>query len=633
MKISVKKAVISLVILAIVGIIAVVVLASKKDKTSYSTATVSRSSIVQTVNETGTVKAVNELDLSLMNNGEIAKINYKVGDKVKKDAILLELDYAALILSKEEANANLTVAQQNLNMLMAGATKEERELAKAGVNQAKVAYEASVSERDRIRKSVDTAIAQAKKTLADLESNSSLNLTTVEQAVLSAQNTLKNTKDTYQKTINNLNDVSLSTINDKITVANKALDVVYSTLYDETAEDYIGVKDAGTKEAAEASRKTALSSLTKVNSNFTVVKASPSNSNVIEVMNEGLYVLNQVFDCLELTFTALDKSVTSALFSQSALDSLKTSISSQQTAIAAAITYQQTATQNLDNAILSYETNVSSAENALAQTKAAYDAAVIAARNALESAEVNAEQQKNAAESRVNSSKEAWQVALAQLNKTVAAPDSHDRSLLEARITQAMATLNNVNKQIENSILKSPIDGTITKINYDIGEQVLAGSKPVASVLGDNNFEIEVMISEADISKIKTGDPVEITLDAYGEDVKFDGKVFFIEPAETVIQDVIYYKVKINFSPNEREVKSGMTANVVITTSRAENVLTIPIRAIIDKNGSGKFVRVLVNNQLTEKQVTIGLRGDDGLAEVISGLNENEEIVTFVKKE
>ncbi|RLC36293.1 hypothetical protein DRH27_05435, partial [Candidatus Falkowbacteria bacterium] len=280
---------------------------------------------------------------------------------------------------------------------------------------------------------------------------------------------------------------------------------------------------------------------------------------------------------------------------------------------------------------LAYNTNVSSAENSLISAQAAYDNAINVSRNSLATAQVQGAQQVATYDSRVKSALEALQVAQAQLNKILAPADKYDISLAQARVRQARAALDSTNNQIENSIIKAQSDGTIIEVGYEIGEQV-SPTKPVISMLGDNYFEIEVLISEADIAKVEKDDKTEITLDAYGEDLKFYGQVFFIEPAETVVQDVIYYKVKINFDPGEEEVKSGMTANVIITTAQKDNVLNVPGRAIIEKNGDGKFVRVLENNQVIEKKVMIGLRGDGGMVEILSGIKEGEDVVTYIKE-
>jgi HlyD family secretion protein len=352
---------------------------------------------------------------------------------------------------------------------------------------------------------------------------------------------------------------------------------------------------------------------------------------VKKAIDSALDALNQVFAALKSCYSVLENSLTSSSFTLTDLNTIKTNISTQQTAIATALSITQTAAQNLDNAILAYDTNVNSAENALSQAQAAYDNAVTVARNALSSAKVTGSQQITAAESRVAATLEAWRVAQAQLDKTIAPADKYDTALAQAKIKQAQAALDSVSSQIANCYIGAPIAGVITKVNYDIGEQVMAG-QPVMAILGKSGFEIEVLISEADITKIKVNDPAEITLDAYGEDVKFSGRVYFIEPAETVIQDVIYYKVKINFDPVGRDIKSGMTANVIITTASRNDVLVMPGRAVVEKNGDGNLVRIFTaDGQVRESPVTTGLRGDEGMVEVLSGVNEGDKVITYIK--
>jgi HlyD family secretion protein len=358
-----------------------------------------------------------------------------------------------------------------------------------------------------------------------------------------------------------------------------------------------------------------------------------------------LAALNEVFSALRSCYSALENSMTSSAFTSTDLNALKTGISTHQTTIAAAVSAVEAAKQNLDNALLAYDTSVNNAANGLIQAQAAYDNAVIAARNGLASARVTGAQTMTAAESRADNAFEAWRVAQTQLDKITAPANKYDVTLARARIAQAQAALDAINKQIENCRIKAPISGTITQVNYEVGEQVLTGQTAIA-MLGQNNFEIEVLISEADISKIKNDNPAEITLDAFGDDVKFDGRVYFIEPAETVIQDVIYYKVKISFDPQDMKIKSGMTANAIITTARQDNVLVMPGRAIIEKNGKTnggalsdtppagpeRYVRILVGGQVQESPVTVGLRGDEGLVEALSGVKEGDKVITYIKE-
>jgi len=159
-------------------------------------------------------------------------------------------------------------------------------------------------------------------------------------------------------------------------------------------------------------------------------------------------------------------------------------------------------------------------------------------------------------------------------------------------------------------------------------------------MLANNNFEIEVDISESDINKIKIGDETTVTVDAFSDDLVFSGKVVFIEPAQTLAQDVVYYRVKIEFTELNKintdlasrglALKSGMTTNLIITTDKRETVLQVPARAIIEKDGQ-KIVRVLENQKIREAVVSTGLRGDEGLIEILSGLHEGEEVITFIK--
>jgi len=73
-----------------------------------------------------------------------------------------------------------------------------------------------------------------------------------------------------------------------------------------------------------------------------------------------------------------------------------------------------------------------------------------------------------------------------------------------------------------------------------------------------------------------------------------------------------------------------MTANVIVVTESKENVLTIPQRAIFEKDGK-KFVRIVEGDNLKEIEIQVGLKGVQGEVEIISGLKEGDKVVTFLK--
>ncbi|MBU4458430.1 hypothetical protein KKF60_00785, partial [Patescibacteria group bacterium] len=100
--------------------------------------------------------------------------------------------------------------------------------------------------------------------------------------------------------------------------------------------------------------------------------------------------------------------------------------------------------------------------------------------------------------------------------------------------------------------------------------------------------------------------------------------------SKTIIDSVVYYKVKILFEGDEQKIKSGMSGEATIQAEKRDNVLNVPQRAVVSKN-SKKFVRVLDGEEIVETEVTTGLRGNKGEIEILSGLSEGEKIITFMK--
>jgi multidrug efflux pump subunit AcrA (membrane-fusion protein) len=107
--------------------------------------------------------------------------------------------------------------------------------------------------------------------------------------------------------------------------------------------------------------------------------------------------------------------------------------------------------------------------------------------------------------------------------------------------------------------------------------------------------------------------------------------VLSIEPASTEVQDVVYYKVKVTIDETDKEIMPGMTANVTVSTASRDNVLYIPSRSVRTNDNGEKYVRVLKNNNSTDVAIQVGLKADDGKIEVVSGLNEGDEIILSVK--
>jgi len=593
-----KKWLIIIAGIIVVGVGLLLWRGSRPPQAEYTTVELKRGKLVQTVSEVGTVKAQKELELNFSQMGKLNKIAVKVGDLVKKDQLLAELDQSSLLIKQQEALSSLNVSRANLSKLLAGSTASEIAVYESQANSAKISYLAAQEDYNKTKDSVTETTAQAQKKLSDLQSSNPL-------------------VNTYQQSIESNRSSLLTTIEAKFTAAGVALDYADRILSDNDIKNFLSIKNTTYLSNANNYYAQSLVLEPLAAADLALTRSNASDANLNKVVASSLAYLNATFQTMSNLFSVLENSILTSVLTQTALDTFKTNVNNHIGTVNTGISAIQTADHTLKTSVVSLTD------------------AVKTAQNTLNSAQVNGRQQLASAQSRVDTNREAWDVAQKQLIKIKTAARIEDVALNKAQVSQAEANLDLIKKQVSDNIILAPMDGQITKINYEIGEQVNS-SKAVVTMLTENNFEVEVDISESDIFKVKVNDLVAVTFDAFGENRKFQGTVYFIEPASTAIQDVIYYKVKIRLTDDPTvltDIKSGMTANVVITTNSKDNVLAAPSRAILEKTGDGKFVRVLrAKNQIEEIPVTVGLSGNEGLAELISDqLKEGDAVVTFVK--
>lgn len=211
------------------------------------------------------------------------------------------------------------------------------------------------------------------------------------------------------------------------------------------------------------------------------------------------------------------------------------------------------------------------------------------------------------------------------LKKSGASPEQI--ATQEAKIKQAQADVNDKEAQLAKTILRSPIPGIVTVQDAKVG-QVTAANAVLVSVISAAKFQVEAYIPEYDIANVRVGNSAQLTLEAYGPDIVFKAQVARIDPAETIIEGVTTYKTVLQFEKEDERIRSNMTTDITIKTAWRENVIAVPQRAIITKNGD-KIVRVVQNNLINEVKVETGLVGQNGLIEIIQGLNEGDKIIIY----
>ncbi|QOX63610.1 efflux RND transporter periplasmic adaptor subunit [Anoxybacterium hadale] len=180
--------------------------------------------------------------------------------------------------------------------------------------------------------------------------------------------------------------------------------------------------------------------------------------------------------------------------------------------------------------------------------------------------------------------------------------------------------------------IKSPIAGTVTRVNVNIGRYAndTENKEPMFVVEDLQNLEMNVRISEFDISKIKVGQKVEITSEVLGNQA-VDGVVSRISPTGELKDQSskeMVIPVEIDVNKGNTNLIAGVTAKATIEIETRSNVLTVPIDALLeDPNTGDNYVMVLDGTKLKKIAVELGLEGDFNV-EIASGeLSEGDKVV------
>jgi len=214
-------------------------------------------------------------------------------------------------------------------------------------------------------------------------------------------------------------------------------------------------------------------------------------------------------------------------------------------------------------------------------------------------------------------------------------------------LINAKSNLEQAELDLNNCIIKSPIDGIVLSRAVEAGQTVAASlAAPTLFTLARdlNQMEVKADVDEADIGMVKKGQKVEFSVDAFQND-KFIGEVQEVRLSPNISSNVVTYTVVIKAENPEQKLLPGMTANCNIIVSEALQVLTIPMRALQfrpDENtpgytpqkhggGGGRGVWVVgVNGSLGFQRANFGL-SDGAKIQVMDGLDAATSVVVGVQ--
>lgn len=208
----------------------------------------------------------------------------------------------------------------------------------------------------------------------------------------------------------------------------------------------------------------------------------------------------------------------------------------------------------------------------------------------------------------------SWQ---AELDKIANGPDPEVKAKLELQLKLA-------EKQLEAQTIKAPFDGTVTALNYDLGDMVSIGS-PAAQIADVSELFVDVPISEVDIPQIKIGQEAELVFDAYF-DQTFYGKVIEVANVGVNTAGIVNYPVTIQLDSEHNGIKPGMTVGVNILVEEKPNTYTVPAESVVSRNGN-YYVYVLRDSIPVEVEVKIGAYSSRKIEVLQADIQDGESIL------
>jgi HlyD family secretion protein len=221
--------------------------------------------------------------------------------------------------------------------------------------------------------------------------------------------------------------------------------------------------------------------------------------------------------------------------------------------------------ENTKANLVAAQANLEKTRAALVQAKADYDRTVGLFRGGIMS-----QQQLDLAKANYDSANAAVSGAAASVTQA------------EAQVSQKEAALEVTQTNLNYTVIRSPIDGTVVARNVDVGQTVAASlqAPTIFTIAQDlSKMWVYAKTDESDVGNIKVGKPVTFKVDAFPKDT-FHGVVSQVRMNATTVQSVVTYDTIIEFANPELKLFPGMTAYVTIPVATVQNAMKLPNTAL-----------------------------------------------------
>jgi membrane fusion protein, macrolide-specific efflux system len=212
----------------------------------------------------------------------------------------------------------------------------------------------------------------------------------------------------------------------------------------------------------------------------------------------------------------------------------------------------------------------------------------------------------------------------------------HEFRAGSAALQSATVALTAARDRVRYTKIVAPITGTVIQRGIEAGEVVTPGvqatfeGKPLLTLADLETLLVKVDLNQIEVAKVQIGQKVSVSLDAL-PGKSYEARVTNIAPASVRRdkKDVDVFPIEAELEHTDVAIKPGMTADVRIHLEARENVLTLPIEAVIKTGDTLRVTRLVVEEKKTRKEpvdVTVGARNDREY-EIVSGIAEGERVL------
>ena len=617
-------------------------------KTSTTTQEiVKKGNISSSIEVVGEANLVDEQSLRFNKVGKITKVYFKEGESVKKGQIIAELDSKEAESSIKEADLSLENAEISLKQLYEWVDQSQILQSKNTILNSENSLDTSSKEFETLKISNQNTLNEKqkeidlqKKELENLKSSYVLAEQELETLKKEQNNNLNTSVANKGATIIDIEESfrsNIAQIDEIIREADYIMGVSEQNKEkNDNYEMFLWAENATIKSKTEFSLIKSIDLFETLKKSYANYDESGEKAKLLHLLNEFNSMYDELYITIDGVYNTAENSIPSeGALGESDISAIKTKMSAYRNTILSKISAINKSIATLstlsDTELLAEGNN-----NTIAQKTAALKTSALniekkqkeieGIQSDFDIAKMNLSIQETTKERDISSKKNSLEIAKISLDELIEWPTSENVKKAQNTIRQAQIRLESAQDSLEDYQLIAPFDGVIRKIDYKVGDNLTSDVEKYVYIENPNLLEINVMLDQIDITKVKMGQDAMTVFDAYPT-IKVASKISVIDTTPVQSSGVVSYQVKLVLDDPlfDKEILSGMTANITIVTESRRDVLTLTSSAISESNGKS-YVILLENNLEKKVEIKTGMTSA-GVTEIISGVKEGDTLI------